>query len=153
MKKCFKCGEMKPFSEFYKHPQMADGRVNKCKSCNKKDVSENYRANIEHYKEYEKERMRLPHRKAAVKKYAQENPDVIKKVRKTYQAKWPLKKIAHYLTSNAIRNKRIIKKPCIVCGELKVEAHHEDYYKPLEVQWLCRKHHLEAHGKVSKAMP
>ena len=33
--------------------------------------------------------------------------------------------------------------PCIYCGEKKVEGHHEDYSKPLEVYWVCRPHHVE----------
>jgi hypothetical protein len=42
MKKCFKCGIEKELDEFYKHPKMADGHLNKCKDCNKKDVKDNY---------------------------------------------------------------------------------------------------------------
>ena len=36
-------------------------------------------------------------------------------------------------------------KPCEVCGEDTAQAHHRDYSKPLEVQWLCTIHHGEAH--------
>ena len=40
-----------------------------------------------------------------------------------------------------------VKKGNCFCGEPGVEAHHEDYSKPLEVTWYCRKHHLELHNK------
>ena len=39
------------------------------------------------------------------------------------------------------------KKPCEICGDLKVHAHHEDYNKPFNVIWLCKKHHAELHRK------
>jgi hypothetical protein len=40
----------------------------------------------------------------------------------------------------------LVKQPCRVCGSLeKVEKHHEDYSKPLEVFWLCRPCHKSIH--------
>lgn len=58
MKTCFKCGIKKGLEEFYKHPDMPDGRVNKCKECNKKDVRENFAKKREYYNNYDKERIR-----------------------------------------------------------------------------------------------
>ena len=43
------------------------------------------------------------------------------------------------------------KKPCEVCGSEKVDAHHDDYLKPLDVRWLCRKHHMQVHRKFRDA--
>lgn len=41
----------------------------------------------------------------------------------------------------------LIKQPCEVCNtENDVQAHHDDYTKPLDVRWLCRKHHNEHHN-------
>lgn len=48
-------------------------------------------------------------------------------------------------TQHAIRDGRLVRMPCEKCGHDKVEAHHDDYSKPFEVRWLCRKHHLEHH--------
>lgn len=59
MKKCFRCGEVKRLESFYRHPQMKDGRVNKCKECNKEDVRLNYKKNKKHYQGYEYKRHRL----------------------------------------------------------------------------------------------
>ena len=42
---------------------------------------------------------------------------------------------------------KITKKPCVVCGETKVDGHHPDYSKPYEIIWLCRKHHGETWRK------
>jgi hypothetical protein len=37
VKRCFKCGEEKPIEQFHLHAMMADGHLNKCKACSRKD--------------------------------------------------------------------------------------------------------------------
>jgi len=130
-KSCFKCGAEKPLTEFYKHPQMKDGRVNKCKNCNKHDVRENRKDNIEHYREYDKARG-CRHAQGYLKEYRE---------------KYPNKYRAHNLVNNSIRDGKLFKEPCEVCGCPVTHAHHSDYLKPLNVMWLCPEHHKEWHWK------
>jgi hypothetical protein len=41
--------------------------------------------------------------------------------------------------------------PCEVCGEtMFIEAHHDDYHKPLQIRWLCREHHARLEGAKRK---
>lgn len=53
------------------------------------------------------------------------------------------KAMARNKVNKAVRDKKITKpKNCVVCfEEKKLQAHHEDYSKPLDVMWLC----LECH--------
>lgn len=159
MKTCFKCGKEKPLCEFYKHAQMADGHLNKCKSCAKADVKQNYSANREHYQEYERGRAMLSHRVEARKEYQKAHPEVFRRLRKEYEKRhpervilshqlWiesnPEKRKAHNIVNNALRDGKLIKYPCRDCGNTDSEAHHDDYSRPLEVVWLCKSHHATA---------
>lgn len=45
-----------------------------------------------------------------------------------------------------LRRGKLKQEPCKVCGQ-KAEKHHPDYSKPLEVEWLCRRHHLALHAE------
>lgn len=47
--------------------------------------------------------------------------------------------------------KGTLKRESCICGEVKVDAHHGDYKKPLDVIWLCRKHHAEVHTTRNRA--
>ena len=74
-----------------------------------------------------------------------------RKNKATYQKKIPTatpeKYKAKCLVTAGIRNGSIVKQPCSECGDKVVDAHHPDYDKPLDIVWLCRKHHMEIHGK------
>ena len=136
MKTCFKCNELKPLSEYYKHQMMADGHLNKCKECTKRDSKLNTERNSENplwvIKERERQRKKEDRRRreGLTKQY----------VRLKYT-----RPKANAMVSNAVRDGRLIKLPCQVCGKEKSEGHHEDYSKPLEVVWLCPRHHADRH--------
>lgn len=58
----------------------------------------------------------------------------------------PEKESARQLVSKALVRGDLVRQPCEVCGsEQRVHAHHDDYAKPLEVRWLCSRHHGEVH--------
>lgn len=128
---------MLPLSDFYKHPQMGDGHVNKCKECNKKDVQANYRANRDYYRKYEAKRQQRAERRVANQRY-----------QKTRRERFPKKYKARMALGNAVRDGRVQRHPCERCGSLRVHGHHEDYSKPLDVVWLCVEHHHERHAEL-----
>ena len=140
LKTCFKCGEEKPIMEFYRHPAMADGHLGKCKECAKMDVRANRAANADYYREYEALREERPERKA-------QKAALLLRMR----ARWPDRNAARGAVSSALKSGRICKLPCWVCGSDNVHAHHPDYDSPLDVVWLCVKHHREAHDLVLSA--
>ena len=48
---------------------------------------------------------------------------------------------AHRAVFKAVADGELSREWCEVCGEVEVEAHHDDYSRPLDVRWLCRRHH------------
>lgn len=131
---CIECKSTKQSGEFYSHPQMASGHVNVCKDCHKERMRIRRRTNPK-VQEYDRERYKTPARKEAARIRAkadrQTNPIAYK---------------ARTAVGNAVRDGRLKKLPCEFCGTEKVEAHHQDYSKPLSVTWLCRKCHHRLHA-------
>jgi len=62
-----------------------------------------------------------------------------------------MKQDARMAVRVAIRSGKLKRKPCRVCGSGDTEAHHNDYTKPLKVEWLCTIHHRQHHVKVRRA--
>ncbi len=50
----------------------------------------------------------------------------------------------------AVCQGKIMKQPCATCRCGNVEAHHQDYTKPLEVMWFCRRHHQLWHQMLNE---
>ena len=139
-KTCLVCSTEKAIDEFYKY-QIKNGfnYAKKCKVCTRKAVSENYANRLGHYTEYFRKREETPERKAW-------------RIEKQREYRKKPKYLARVITNNAIRDGRIIKQPCEVCGEAKAQAHHDDYSKPFEIRWLCFKHHREHHKQFGDSV-
>lgn len=52
---------------------------------------------------------------------------------------------AHLAVQQAVTSGALVKGACEVCGAEKVDAHHDRYDQPLNVRWLCRRHHVKLH--------
>lgn len=143
-KQCFKCGRILDIEEFYPHKETKDGHLNKCKECTKRDVFIRSRACPEKLKEYEIKRSKTEKRKK-----------LCARVTKEYRLKHP-ERMAIYLKVRRAIKKGIIKKPnnCSLCGkEARLEAHHYDYNKPLDVVFLCCSCHRRLHqGTLNKTI-
>ena len=133
-KLCRLCNTIKPLSEFYKHKDMADGYLNQCKPCYKSRVRKTRANNVEYYREYDRERSKTPENRLRNALNS-----------RAYELKHPERYKATTALNNAIQDKKLFRLPCEVCGNLKVEAHHPDYSKPLSVVWLCPEHHKAIH--------
>lgn len=134
IKTCFKCGAEKPLTEFYRHKAMTDGHLGKCKCCAKMDArarrfDPRFRETILSYDrargDRRNEEQKLAHRTARPQEYK-----------------------ARQSLANAVRDGKVQRgERCAHCHCIgKLHGHHEDYFKPLEVIWLCVPCHKQLHS-------
>lgn len=65
-------------------------------------------------------------------------------------ARHPEKFAARRAVHSAIAGGRLTRLPCW-CGNPRSEAHHPDYSRPLDVEWLRRRHHADRHMELKAA--
>ena len=126
LKTCFKCGAEKPLTEYYKHPAMADGHVNKCKECNKKDVKEHRERNLEKVQEYDRNRpnrerriIQACERVKARKEIDPEYKERVHGIKREWAERNQHKRKAQSAATNAVRDGRLERKTsCEHCGFL-----------------------------------
>ena len=146
-KKCSECGRMLPTSEFNKNRNNKDGLQDRCRDC---------------FSAYNKKRyagMR-ERTKRMVAEYRRDNPGNVLSTRLATCKRNPTKQNAQKALSEAIAA-GVVENPqvCYGCGceppEHRIEAHHHDYTKPLEVIWLCTPCHsrMDAQRRVREGKP
>ena len=133
--RCYICKKEKDASAFSRDKSRERGYSGRCKLCDNLYRRQKRKRNPEHYRLRDK-RYNIRHKEQR-NRYSLE-----------YNKKNKYKIVAHRIVRKAIKSGLLTKKPCEKCGNKKTEAHHDDYSKPLQVQWLCRNHHrLAPHNK------
>ncbi len=158
-KKCLGCWEI---TDFYKNFHMKDGHLNNCKICveavghgeryyakNKEKMRKlRGRYYVRNKEEFQKRarcwRVANPEKCRELAKHCRNaNLERYRGYENRYKIENPEKNRAHSAVYSAIKAGKLVRGRCEVCGALKVHAHHDDYSKPLDVNWLCARHHAE----------
>ena len=144
MKSCSSCGKSKDEAEFYVNRASEDGLTARCRLC------------IGQYQKERRERLnasRPPGWKkktadmaAYLKAWLEANPGYSTQKKKEWYERNRDRLKVRDRVRYALKVGKLVKQPCAECGELEVEGHHPDYSRPLDVIWLCRKHHMEIHS-------
>lgn len=153
-KTCNRCNKKLPLNSFAMRSH-EKSRDHYCVDCRRSYSREHYQKNRAKYRAmhcaYSKtEAGRESHRKwdnnnRAAQQIVRNARD---SSRKNMSAENHMKAIARSRLRYAVNAGSIERLPCEVCGVTPTHGHHDNYNKPLDVQWLCEKHHLAAHGKA-----
>lgn len=142
MKKCPGCGTVQHKTRFNKNASRKDGLQDYCGRCSSSIQNKFRRANREASRKYDRVLYRR-HREARLMKS------------KAWRSNNPIKERAHAETRRAkARGDIVVPDACDRCGctEPRLEAHHADYLKPLEVDFLCGSCHVSWHNKHGEGL-
>jgi len=180
LKKCSKCKEEKPLTEYTKLRTSRDGLQPLCSPCKKAASKRYYAANIEAIRKKDRDRYAADpnKRKASVERWRAANPEESRAATRRSRAKhkdkrmaecrawyaankdkaqaqkaqyrlaFPEQKRAQGAVERAVANGRLSRPVvCSACNmpHERIEGHHEDYTRPLDVIWLCKPCHRKVH--------
>lgn len=146
---CNTCGEEKLIECFrgcYSNNKLYyRNKCNVCDSAYQSETRREYRKQRylkmkEYYKEHNRINLQTEHGK------------YLRNIRNNkYREMYPLQHEARQVINYLIRNGKLKKGRCEFygcecCG--RIEAHHDDYTKPLNIRWVCVKHHNMIHNSI-----
>jgi hypothetical protein len=170
MKTCIKCNEVKELDLFprYRNREKEWAYTNVCKACTKIHYKDkHYKEHKAEYLERSKKQKEADHEgyKAYLRNYYNENKEELRTKSNEYNKKnrdkanersrnyrntlaGNIKEKARKKVQSAIRKGELVRPSiCEDCrAEIFVEAHHDDYSKPLDVKWLCKECHWKRHS-------
>lgn len=141
-KECSKCRIAKSPRDFNRDRKTKDGLQAWCRECSRTNSRKWQRENAEHVS-------------AKGKRYHRENPEISRRASRLARERHPEKIKARNVINNAIY-RGALEKParCESCKQLtesrKLHAHHQDYDKPWDVDWLCNACHSRLHRRYAQ---
>ena len=126
-KACSTCGLVKPVSEFYRHVSSRNGLAAQCKAC--------CNARMARWREGNRETSRV-HSAASYRRCAQHRAEYGRQYRQANREKRAAKSRVDYAVARGLMARPSMCESCGMDGR-KLQAHHENYDKPMDVTWLC----------------
>lgn len=143
MKTCIECGHAKGADGFYVNNASEDGLTSRCRVCTSAyQKARRERLNASKPPEWKKKTADIA---AYRKDWLKDKPGYMTQKKREWWQKNKDKMRVRDAVKYALKTGKLVKTPCHVCGEERVEGHHPDYSRPLDVVWLCREHHLQVH--------
>ena len=149
MKLCRKCGEKKKECGFHLSSRATDGLQSWCKECMCAGAAEYRKRNPIKTKQYRRKYYKKNYDKIADSIARWRKSKNGQEYRRGWQAKNREKYSAHYKLYYQIKCGNIIRPTqCSSCKNesSRIEGHHSDYSKPLDVMWLCKPCHYKIHN-------
>ncbi len=155
-KTCNTCGVEKPLSEYHRDRHKRDGWAGICKACRIPQEREYYGQNREAV--LTKQRLYYGRNRESLlakdRAYYRRNRSKLLARDRAWKKSRPEVARAGALVQAAVARGRLHQGPCEGCGSrARIDAHHDDYSKPLDVRWLCRSCHLRLHAERHPLTP
>lgn len=122
MKTCSRCKQSKPYDDFYPDRRRKDGHRCYCRGCTREMHQERVNRGLV------KRGPRRPRTGAHSRDWRERRPGATR---------------AHNVVAWALKTGKLVRpERCSRCERGgRIEAHHESYDRPLEVEWLCARCH------------
>ena len=135
-KECTRCGKMLPLTDFSPCAHGRYGRYCRCKKCHA------FLARVRRANKSQRERARQSHRA-----WRKRNRADAAAAAQGWKRRNPAKYRAHEAVRAAVVGGLLVRPDrCAACDCAgRVVAHHADYARPLDVEWLCRRCHSRRH--------
>ena len=157
LKICSKCGPpAQPLESFYRNKAAKDGHRAACKRCTAACRAAWRSKNRSRLRAYELRRAAQDPGRWS--RFYKKNREQVAARQRAYRDDNPERAKAHDAVVIALRSGRLERKDCEACeapaakgrgGRCLVQAHHEDYSRPLDVTWLCVRCHARLHAESS----